>query len=167
MPLNAHITDPFNAQIKSEFTASAQYIAIAVYFDEMGLGELAGFFFRQSEEEREHAMKFVHFMLESEAKPLIPSVPELRNSFESPAEAVEFALNQERKVTDEINNLVDIAIRESDHAANSFLQWFVNEQVEEIDTMGKLLQTIKLAGNNLLLVEDYVRRNPQHADEAA
>ena len=165
MPLNTHIIDPFNAQIKSEFSASAQYIAIAVYFDEMGLGELANFFFRQSEEEREHAMKFVHFMLESEAKPIIPSVPELRNNFDSPAEAVQFALDQERKVTSEINNLVDIAIREGDHAANSFLQWFVVEQVEEIDTMGTLLQTIKLAGDNLLWVEDYVRRTPQHAGE--
>ena len=165
MPLNSEIIDPFNAQIKSEFGASAQYIAIAVYFDEMGLGELADFFYRQSEEEREHAMKFVHFMLESEVKPLIPGVPELRNEFDSPSDAVQFALNQERKVTDQINNLVDIAIRESDHAANNFLQWFVTEQVEEIDTMSTLLQTINLAGNNLLLVEDYVRRNPQHAGE--
>jgi ferritin len=164
MPLNQHIIEPFNAQIKSEFSASAQYIAIAIYFDEMGLGDLAGFFYRQSEEEREHAMKFVQFMLESEAKPLIPIVPELRNSFESPAEAVQFALTQERKVTAEINNLVDIAIREGDHAANSFLQWFVVEQVEEIDTMSTLLQTIKLAGDNLLLVEDYVRRKPQHVE---
>lgn len=165
MPLNANIVDPFNAQIKSEFTASAQYIAIAIYFDEMGLGELANFFFRQSDEERDHAMKFISFMLESEAKPLIPSVPELRNSFDSPGEAVEFALNQERKVTAEINNLVDISIREGDHAANNFLQWFVDEQVEEVDTMSRLLQTIKLAGDNLLLVENYVLRNPQHAGE--
>jgi len=167
MPLNTNIVDPFNAQIKSEFTASAQYIAIAIYFDEMGLVELANFFFRQSEEERGHAMKFINFMLDSEAKPLIPSVPELRNSFDSPSEAVEFALNQERKVTSEINNLVNIAIQESDHAANNFLQWFVDEQVEEVDTMTRLLQTIKLAGNNLLLVEDYVLRNPQHAEESA
>jgi bacterioferritin B len=167
MPLNTKIVDPFNAQIKSEFTASAQYLAIAIYFDQMGLGELGNFFFRQSDEERGHAMKFVDFMLESEVKPLIPSVPELRNSFESPSEAVQFALEQERKVTAEINNLVDIAIRESDHAANSFLQWFVVEQVEEIDTMSTLLQTIKLAGDNLLLVEEYVRRKPQHGDEAA
>ncbi len=167
MPLNPQIIDPFNVQIKSEFSASAQYVAIAVYFDEMGLGELANFFFRQSEEEREHAMKFIHFMLESEAKPLIPGVPDLRNTFDSPSDAVQFALNQERKVTDEINNLVDIAIREGDHAANNFLQWFVTEQVEEIDTMSTLLQTIKLAGDNMLWVEDYVRRNPQHADETA
>jgi len=167
MSLSTNIVDPFNAQIKSEFTASAQYLAIAIYFDQMGLGELANFFFRQSDEERVHAMKFIQFMLESEAKPLIPPVSELRNSFASPSEAVQFALDQERKVTSEINNLVDIAVRESDHAANSFLQWFVVEQVEEIDTMSTLLQTIKLAGDNLLLVEEYVRRNPQHADAAA
>jgi len=153
---------PFNGQIKSEFSASAQYIAIAAYFDDLGLKELAGFFYRQSEEEREHAMKFVHFLLETGAKPTIPSIPELRNQFDSPADAVQFALDQENKVTDEINNLVDLSIAESDHAANNFLQWFVFEQVEEVDTMTTLLQTIKLASNNLLLVEEYVRRNPQH-----
>jgi ferritin len=157
------LTAPFNAQIQSEFGASAQYIAIAVFFDEMGLVELADFFYRQSDEERDHAMKFVHFMLDSEFKPLIPSVPELRNDFDSPADAVAFALAQERKVTDQIDNLVSIAVAEGDHASNSFLQWFVNEQVEEVATMSNLLQTIKHAGSSLLLVEDYIRRYPQHA----
>jgi ferritin len=65
------LIDPFNDQIQSEFTASAQYVAIAVYFDEMGLLELAKFFYRQAEEERMHAMKFVHFMIETEAKPIM------------------------------------------------------------------------------------------------
>jgi len=167
MSISKAIVEPFNAQIKSEFTASAQYVAIAVYFDELGLKELAQFFFRQSEEERMHGMKFVHFMLETGAKPLIPSTPELRNEFDNPADAVQFALNQENKVTDEINALVNISISQGDHASNTFLQWFVTEQVEELDTMSTLLQTIKLAENNLLLVEDYIRRNPQHAGEPA
>ena len=162
MSLKEKIVGPFNDQIASEFMASAQYIAIAAYFDDMSLKELANFYYRQSDEERMHAMKFIHFMLESEVRPIIPSVPELRNDFDSPAEAVEFSLIQERKVTDQINNLVDISISEGDHAANNFLQWFVTEQVEEVDTMNTLLQTIKLAGDNLLLVEDFVRRNPQH-----
>ncbi|MCI0398179.1 MAG: ferritin [Chloroflexi bacterium] len=157
---------PFNDQIKSEFTASAQYIAIAVYFDDMGLVELANFFYHQSDEERMHAMKFIRFMLDSDAKPDIPGIPDLRNDFGSPADAVQFALDQERKVTEQIDNLVTLAINEGDHASHSFLQWFVTEQVEEVATMIILLQTIKLAGNNLLLVEDYVRRNPQHAGEA-
>ena len=167
MTIKHQLIEPYNDQIKSEFTASAQYIAIAVYFDEMGLKELATFFQNQSEEERMHALKFVNFMLETGAKPVIPSTPELRNNFEGPADAIQFALDQENQVTAQINNLVDISIREGDHASNNFLQWFVYEQVEEVDTMTTLLQTVKLAGDNLLLVEDYVRRNPQHANEAA
>jgi ferritin len=161
--MKQQMTGPFNAQIQSEFSASQQYIAIAVYFDEMGLLELAQFFYRQSEEERMHAMKFVHFMLETEARPIIPSVPELKNDFDSPAAAVQFALEQERKVTDQIYNLVSLSLTHGDHASNNFLQWFVTEQVEEVASMGTLLQTIKLAGDNLLLVEDYVRRMPQNA----
>jgi ferritin len=166
MTIKKAMVEPFNEQIQSEFAASQQYIAIAVYFDEMGLVQLAQFFYRQSEEERMHAMKFVHFMLEAEGRPIIPPVPELKNDFDSPADAVQFALDQERKVTAEIDNLVSLAVTEGDHAGNNFLQWFVTEQVEEVATMTTLLQTIRLAGDNLLLVEDYVRRNPQHAGEA-
>jgi ferritin len=163
MSLSKEIVGPFNNQIKSEFTASAQYLAIAAYFDDMGLKELAQFFYRQSDEERMHALKFVYFMLAAEVRPMIPGVPELQNDFDGPADAVQFALEQERIVTDQINKLVNISISEGDHASNSFLQWFVTEQVEEVDTMNTLLQTIKLAGDNLLLVEDFVRRNPQHS----
>ncbi len=167
MTLKTDLIEPFNDQIRSEFTASSQYIAIAAYFEEMGLVELAQYFFRQSDEERMHAMKFINFMLETGVRPIIPGTPELKNDFESPASAVAFALAQEKSVTDQINNLVNISIDTGDHAANNFLQWFVTEQVEEEDSMGQLLQTIKLAGDNLLLVEDFVRRNPQHASEAA
>lgn len=147
-----------NDQIRNEFTASMQYVAIAAYFDDEGLPDLASFFYRQAEEEREHAMKFVHFLLETGARPIIPSLPDLRNGFDSAEDAVEFALNQEILVTEQINNIVSIATAESDHTSNQFLQWFVFEQVEEVDTMGTLLQTIRHAGNNLLLVEEYVRR---------
>jgi ferritin len=150
--------DAMNAQIQSEFTASAQYVAIAVYFDMEGLPDLAQFFYRQAEEERMHAMKFVHFLLEVGAKPIIPSLPEMRNEFTSAADAVDFALQQEIKVTNQINNLVTIATEEGDHASNNFLQWFVDEQVEEVDSMSTLLQTIEHAGSALLLVEDFVRR---------
>lgn len=165
MIIKSKLVDAMNQQIRSEFGASAQYVAIAVYFDEMALPELAGFFYRQSDEERMHAMKFVHFMLETGAKPIIPGIPDLRNTFSNPADAVQFALDQEMRVTDEINNLVSLSVNENDHISNNFLQWFVTEQVEEIDTMTTLLQTIKHAGSNLLLVEDFVRRNPQHANE--
>jgi ferritin len=163
MILKPELIDTLNNQIESEFAASAQYVAIAVFFDEQSLPELAQFFYRQAEEERMHAMKFVHFMLEAGAKPLIPGVPAIRNEFENAADAVQFALDQEMKVTDQINNLVSLSIKHDDHISNNFLQWFVNEQVEEVDTMTTLLQTIRHAAGNMLFVEDYVRRNPQHA----
>jgi ferritin len=155
-----------NDQILSEFFASAQYVAIAVYFDEESLPDLAQFFYRQAEEERMHAMKFVHFLLETGAKPIIPGIPTIRNQFSSASDAVQFALDQEMTVTDQINNLVRIAVEEHDFTSNNFLQWFVNEQVEEVDTMTTLLQTIKHANGNMLLVEDFVRRYDPHAGEA-
>ena len=158
MIIKPRVVEAMNAQIQSEFTASAQYIAIAVYFDEATLPDLAAFFYRQSEEEREHAMKFVHFMLEAGAKPIIPGLPEMRNEFASASDAVQFALDQEIKVTNQINNLVSIAEAENDYASIQFLQWFVTEQVEEVDSMTTLLNTIKHAGGALLLVEDFVRR---------
>lgn len=158
MIIKPKVVEAMNAQIQSEFTASAQYVAIAVYFDDATLPDLAAFFYRQAEEEREHAMKFVHFMLEAGARPIIPGLPELRNEFESASDAVQFALDQEIKVTNQINNLVSIAEAEKDYASIQFLQWFVTEQVEEVDSMTTLLNTIKHAGSALLLVEDFVRR---------
>ncbi|MEZ4517801.1 MAG: ferritin [Chloroflexota bacterium] len=158
--------DAMNSQIQSEFLASAQYVAIAVYFDDMGLQELANFFYRQAEEERMHAMKFVHFMLEAGAKPIIPGLPDIRNEFASPSDAVGFALEQEKHVTSQINNLVSIARAEGDHTSDNFLQWYVTEQVEEVSTMTNLLQTIEHAGPSLLLVEDYVRRRGMFEENA-
>lgn len=158
MIIKPKVVEAMNAQIQSEFTASAQYVAIAVYFDGETLPDLAAFFYRQAEEEREHAMKFVHFMLEAGAKPLIPGLPEMRNDFDSASDAVQFALDQEVKVTNQINNLLSIAETEKDYASSQFLQWFVTEQVEEVDSMTTLLNTIRHAGGALLLVEDFVRR---------
>lgn len=156
--ISSAIVETMNQQIKSEFTASAQYVAIAVYFDDEGLPDLAGFFYRQAEEERMHGMKFVRFMLDAGVKPTIPATHELRNSFSGAADAVQYALEQEVRVTNEINNLVTIAKENKDHTSENFLQWFVTEQVEEVSSMTSLLQTIKHAGPSLLLVEDYVRR---------
>ena len=163
MIIKPKLVEAMNKQIISEFTASAQYIAIAVYFDDAVLPELAGFYYRQAEEERMHAMKFVHFLLETGARPVIPATPTLRNEFNDAADAVAYALQQEIRVTEEITALVSLAVGEGDHISNNFLQWFVTEQVEEVDTMNALLQTIRHSGGNLLWVEDYVRRNPQHA----
>ncbi len=156
--VKAKLVELINEQIKNELKACAQYTAIAIYFDEFGLPELAGFFYNQADEERDHAMRFIRYLLDAGAKPLIPPIPEVRNEFTSPADAVECALEGELQVTKQVNNLVAEAQTTSDHMTHTFLQWFVEEQLEEVSTMKTLLQVIKHAGSSLLLVEDYVRR---------
>ncbi len=164
MIIKPRVGEALDRQIGSELAAANQYTAIAIYFDDAGLPDLASFFYRQSDEERGHALKFVHFMLEAGARPTIPAVPATKGDFVDAAEAVQYALDQELQVTDQINNLVSLAVAESDHTTNNFLQWFVMEQVEEVASMTQLLQTIRHAGTNLLWVEDFVRRfNPEEA----
>ncbi|MBI3929447.1 MAG: ferritin [Armatimonadetes bacterium] len=158
MLVNEKVVEAINEQIQNEFLASAQYVAIAIYFHSEGLPALAEHFNRQSDEERVHAMKFVNYLLDAGAKPLIRSLPEVRNEFSSAEEAVQCALDNELKVTRQINDLVGLSHKNTDHMTHTFLQWFVQEQLEEVSSVSTLLQIIRHAGNALLLVEDYVRR---------
>ena len=153
------LAEAINAQIGREFGASLQYVNIAGYFDGESLTELAGFFFRQSDEERMHAMKFVHYVLETGAEVAIPSIEQPRHGFDSAEDAVAAALAWEIEVTRQINALMDIAIDERDHIAQQFLQWFVAEQREEVSSMSTLLDVVKRAGpQGLLFVEQYLSR---------
>lgn len=156
--VNDKLVELLNQQIQNEFKASAQYVAIAVHFDDASLPSLAKHFYKQAEEERVHAMKFVQYMLDAGAKPEIRGLPTLRNDFTSAADAVQCALDGELEVTRQINNLVDEAAKNKDHMTHTFLQWFVTEQLEEVSSMSTLLDTIHHAGDALLLVEDFVRR---------
>jgi len=166
MLISKAMNEAMNMQIGSELAASNQYIKIASYFDREQLPELADFFFRQSDEEREHAMKFVHYILEAGGEVDIPAIEPAQGSIASAQEAVQMALDWEMEVTKQINGLMDLAIRENDHLAQNFLRWFVDEQLEEISTMDELLGVIRRAGDQLLFVEDYVvRRGDPHAEE--
>ncbi len=166
MLISKAMNEAMNMQIGSELAASNQYITIASYFDREQLPELADFFFRQSDEEREHAMKFVHYILEAGGEVDIPAIEPAQGSIASAQEAVQMALDWEMEVTKQINGLMDLAIRENDHLAQNFLRWFVDEQLEEISTMDELLGVIRRAGDQLLFVEDYVvRRGDPHAEE--
>jgi ferritin len=168
MLLKKPMVDAINAQVKEELTASAQYLAMALHFDAETLPQLANFFFLQSAEEHQHAMKLLRYLNETGARGLIPPTNPVKNHFETAAEVVELALQQELKVTDQINNLVDIAIDNRDHLTREFLQWFVTEQLEEVSIMSSLLGVIKRAGeDHLLLVEDYLARNPREDDGGA
>lgn len=150
MELNAAI----NEQIGHEFGAMLQYVAIASYFDGEALPKLAAHFSRQAEEERDHAMRLVRYVTEAGGMVAIPNIPPSRSGFATAEEAVQLSLDQEKRVTGQINALMDEAIQENDHAAQIMLQWFVTEQIEEVSSMESLLRMVQRAGEpGLLLVE--------------
>lgn len=158
--ISQNIVDAFNAQVGHELGASNQYLAIASYFENEDLNELAGFFFRQSDEEREHALKFVHFILEADGKLEVPAIPAPRHDISSAEHAVSMSLEWEKEVTQQIYDLVELCQAERNHIALRFLDWFVNEQLEEMSTIGTLLGVVQRAGeDNLLYVEEYVARH--------
>lgn len=150
----------FNAQVGHELGASHQYVAIASYFDRENLPELARFFYRQADEERTHAMRFVHFVNDIDGMVEIPQIPAPKSDFSSAEEAVSLSLDWEREVTEQIYGLVDLAKDENNHIALRFLDWFVTEQLEEVNSIGTLLGIVQRAGEgNLLAVEDYLARS--------
>jgi bacterioferritin B len=160
MIISKDMNAAINTQIGNEFGAMLQYVAIAAYFSGEGLAELAAHFNRQAEEERLHAMRFVKYLLDAGGAVSISEIPSPRSRFQSAAEAVQYSLGQERTVTNQINDLVELAIKESDHATKNILNWFVDEQLEEVSSMDQLLKVIERAGeNNLLYVEDHLARS--------
>jgi len=157
MLISEELNKAFNEEIGRELFASHQYIAIASYFDGRALKKLAEMFFKQSEEEREHAMKFVHYLNDVNGKVEIPAVQAPKNDFQSAEEAVRLALEWELEVTKHINDLMTLAIEQKDYAAQEFLDWFVKEQVEEVSTMQDLLQIVQQVGEHyLIMVEAYL-----------
>ncbi len=168
MLISKKINDALNQQIGNEFESSQQYVAIAAYFDSEALPQLAGFFFRQAEEERDHAMRFVRFVLEAGGDVRIPAITAPRSTYKKAAEAVSLSLKQELKITDQIHKLVALAKKENNYTTDAFLQWFVTEQLEEVASMDALLKTIERAGEDgLLRVEEYIARSGGPAADTA
>ena len=166
MLISKDLEKAINQQVTNEFGASMQYISIAAYFDSEDLEQLAAFFFRQADEERAHAMKFANYILEAGGQLRIAEIPASKYDFQDAVEAVQAALDWEVEVTKQINGIMDIAVREKDYIAQSFLQWFVDEQLEEVSTMSTMLNVVKRAKDNLLFVEEYLMRRPDpHAGE--
>jgi ferritin len=148
-----------NEQIGHEFEASLQYVSIASHFGTMNLFLLAKLFQAQSEEERQHALKLVDYMVKSGARVEVPAIPPTRSGFQSALEAVELALQWEVEVAKQYDRLMETATRLNDFLAQEFLGWFVTEQLEEVFKMRRLADVIRRAGNNLLMVEAYIAHN--------
>jgi len=157
MKISSQLNQAINTQIGEELKASNAYANMASYFNSRGLLKLSAMFFDQSEEEREHAMKFLHFMLEVEGDVAIPAIPVVPSSFDSVKAAFEMALGWEKDVTGKINNLMDMAVDEKDYATQDFLRWFVTEQVEEEATMSHLVSLAEsLEDRSALMIEAYL-----------
>jgi bacterioferritin B len=155
-----------NEQISNEFAASQQYIGAAVYYDSETLPRLAAFFYRQAVEERNHAMIMVQYLLDAGEEVRIPDIKSQQTRYDDVVGPVRMALEQEKRVTDEINALFKLARDAGDFRAEQFLTWFVKEQVEEISSMTDLLNVVERAKDNPLLAEDFLARE-KIGDEGA
>lgn len=151
-------TDQLNAQIGNEFAAHNQYLACAVHYDALTMPQMAAFFYAQALEEREHAMMMVKYLLDTDAPVRIPGVEAPVAEFSGVVAPIELALEQEKRVTEQINGLLRTAREESDFASEQFMQWFIKEQVEEVATMSDLLAIVTRSKDDLNDIEEYVAR---------
>ncbi|MBM3881595.1 MAG: ferritin [Verrucomicrobia bacterium] len=168
MLISEKMTAAINEQVGHEFAASLQYVAIGSHFASEGLSELAAKFYRQADEEREHAMRFVKYLSEAGGPLKIPAIPAPQPTFKSVEEAVRLSLDWEKTVTQQINQLMDLAVKETDYLTQTFLGWFVREQLEEVSSMDNLLKVVQRAGEkNLIYVEGYLARQGSTLIEGA
>ncbi len=145
-------------QIRHEFNAEHQYIAIAVWFDNADLPVLAKHFYKQAIEERNHAMMIVQYFLDRDIQVEIASIDGAKSKFENAREPIALALQQEKTVTDQIVQLASTAREEGDYLGEQFMQWFLKEQVEEVARMNTLLTVADRAGSNMFDLENFVSR---------
>jgi len=147
-----------NEQIGHEFAAHQQYLACAIYFDALTMPQMAALFYAQALEERNHAMMMVQYLLDADAQVVIPPIEGPRNDFADIVASVLLALDQEKRVTQQIYALTAIAREENDFASDQFMQWFIKEQVEEVSSMSDLLTVVKRSSKDIEAIEDYLAR---------
>lgn len=153
MFISKELNEALNAQITMELAAHVQYLAMAVYFEGMSLDRLAAFFYNQAEEEKMHGLKIVHYLAEAEADVVFESLPQPKQDFQSPMDVAELFLKQEQAVTESFYKMNAQAEAGKDYITRNFLQWFIDEQLEEMTTATKLSDLIRMAGDNVLMVE--------------
>ena len=158
MPPAKAFAEKLDTQIANEFAAHQQYVACAVYYDSEALPQLARFFYRQALEERGHAMMMVQYLLDTDAEVTTPGVEAPRTLFVDIVEPIAVALEQEQRVSEQINALSAAAREAGDYASEQFMQWFIKEQVEEVATMSALLRVAERSREDASKIEDYLAR---------
>ncbi len=166
--ISKKVAAALNAQVGMEFLASLQYEAIAAWFKLEGLPRLHAHFVRQATEEREHAHRFIKYILDAGIGLEIPAIASPQCKFKSAVEAARLALDSELQVTDSIKNILTLAQKEGDPFTQNFLQWFIKEQLEEVSSADELLQIVQRAGEDgLMFVEYYLaNKGAEKSDEA-
>jgi bacterioferritin B len=157
MPADTFVTR-LNEQIGHEFAAHQQYLAIAVHYDAETLPQLARFFYRQAVEERDHALMMIQYLIDADADVVMPGVTAPQASFGDIVEPVALALEQERRVTEQINGLAAAAREAGDYTSEQFMQWFIKEQVEEVATMSDLLRVVERSKDDPMEIENFMAR---------
>ncbi|MDD5361295.1 MAG: ferritin [Ignavibacteria bacterium] len=147
--ISKKLEDAINSQINKEFYSAYFYLAMSAYCSTKDLDGFANFFYVQYQEETSHAMKFYHFVLDRGGNVVLTKIDTPPADFKSPLDVFERTLEHEQFVTKSINELLDLATKENDHASASFLKWYVDEQVEEEATVTKLVNKMKLIGNDI------------------
>jgi ferritin len=145
--INKKIEDALNEQINAELYSAYLYFSMEAYFESLNLSGFANWMMVQTQEELAHVMKIYRFVNERSSRVLLKAIAQPPTEWDSPLAAFEAAYKHEQKVTGLINNLVNLAVEEKDHATNSFLQWFVNEQVEEESSADGVVQKLKMIKN--------------------
>ena len=154
--MNQKMEKAFNQQINAELYSAYLYLAMGAYFEAEGLAGFAAWMRAQTQEEVFHAMKMYDFVNERGGRVNLAAIEQPPAAWKSPLDVFENVLAHEQKVTGLINDLVNLALGEKDHASHIFLQWFVTEQVEEEASATEVLQKLKLIGKdaNGLFVQD-------------
>jgi len=146
--ISPKIEKALNEQINAEMFSAYLYLAMVAYFQDKNLGGFANWMTVQNQEETFHAMKFFRYVSERGGRVTLGAIEKPQFEWESPLAAMEAAQKHEAYITGRINSLVDLAIKEKDHATASFLGWFVDEQVEEEDSVNEVVQKLRLLGSD-------------------
>ncbi len=150
MMISKAMNTSLNRQIANEMNASHKYLAMAYCFEDMGLKIFARRFNQQADEERGHALKIARFIQDVGGSVVFEGLDKPKSDYKSAKQIVQAAVDSELTVTGQINDLVAQAEKEKDYATRSFLQWFVDEQVEEVSSMTELLKLVTMAGEQYL-----------------
>jgi ferritin len=167
--LKEKMLNALNEQINAEQYSSLLYLSMSAYLNDKGLPGFANWMYVQYQEELSHSNKFFKYVIERGGKVELQAIKQMPTTWEGVIDIYEATLEHEQLITSLINGLMDVAIQEKDHAAQSFLRWFVDEQVEEEANVTEILDTLKLIdgqGNGIFML-DREMRNRVFVDSTA